>query len=112
VPRLVDRLARGERVVFDTVKAGGFGKTRLILTSAGIQEREKPPVLWPEVVGISEGQIPGFVTVETSDRQKTITFGDNNALNALVALQVIEAMIKAARAGTPLSEKNIDRELR
>ena len=96
VPRLVDRLVQGERVVFDKLTGGAFSKTRLTLTREGIQEKEKTPLPWADVVRVSVKQ--GFATVEAPDRKKNITFGVDSALNALVALQVIKAMAKDARA--------------
>ncbi len=97
VPRLVDRLAQGEKVVFDKLTAGGLGRTRLTLTQKGLQEKEKDPLPWTDVVEVSEEKTPGFATVEALERKKNVTFGIDSTLNALVALQVIKAMTKDAR---------------
>ncbi len=97
VPRLVGRLAQGEPIVFDRLTPAGFGKTRLTLTQAAIQEKEKPPVPWAEVLKISRDKQPGFVTLECSEPKKNITFAVDSAPNALVALQVIMAMVEQSQ---------------
>jgi hypothetical protein len=96
VPRLVHRLEQGEQVVFDKLTGAGFGKVRLTLTREGIQEKEKPPVAWADVVSVSERE--GFATVEASDGKRNITFGVDSAQDSLVALAVVKAMAKDARA--------------
>jgi hypothetical protein len=98
VPRLVDRLAQGEKLLFDPLTAGGWGKTRLTLTQEGIQEQDKPPLAWTDVAEVSSEKRPGFATIEALDQKKNITFALDSELNALVALQVLKAMVKQARA--------------
>jgi hypothetical protein len=99
VPRLVDCLVRGEQVVFDGLTDGGFAKTYLTFTRESIQEREREPVPWTDVKGISRNGESVWATVKTSDRKTDVTFGVCSALNALVALEVAKAMTRNIRIG-------------
>jgi hypothetical protein len=97
VPRLIDRLTQGEPVIFDQLLTEGFGKTSLILTREGLQEKGKLQVLWAEIRSVWGGGIGEFATVETSNRRKNIIFGLDGSLNAQTALQLIKFMAERAR---------------
>jgi hypothetical protein len=97
VSRLVDRLGRGEQVVFDELTSSGRGKTRLILTREWIQEKEEEPVPWADVRGVAHNSETGLATLKTSDGETSVTFGVDSALNALVALEAVKAMVRKAQ---------------
>lgn len=96
--RQIDRIRQGGPVVFEKLTAIDSGTTRLTLTQEGIQEQEKEPILWTDVVRVWEGWTPGFATVRPSDRRKEISFGLDATLNAYVTLETIKAMVEDAKA--------------
>jgi hypothetical protein len=98
VARLVERLGRGEQVVFDGLTSRS-GKTSLTLTRESIQEKDGDPVPWANVRGVAHDRETFLATVKTPDEGTNIVFGADSALNALVALDVVKAMIRNAQSG-------------
>jgi hypothetical protein len=99
VSRLVERLEHGEQVVFDELTSGERGKTRLTLTRESIQEKDKDPVPWTDVRGVAHDRETFLATLKTLDEETSIAFGADSSLNALVALDVVKAMIRRTQTG-------------
>jgi hypothetical protein len=93
LPKLTGGLARGELLVFKDLHTVLFSKNDLALSTDGLHVGADPLVPWDQVPRVVVGQPKDYFTIELSGGKKDLVIKIDDAMNALIASNLIRTII-------------------